>query len=201
MDYQAFLAKKSQLGGEHGFDPGELPSYLYPFQAALVDWACRGGRRAIFADCGLGKTPMQLTWAQRVIERTNGRVFWLWIGSVNRHGYGNLLTSDHGRKGPRHSFNAHRAYYLRFVGDIPMGYHIDHLCRNRRCVNPSHLEAVSVAVNLRRGIQTRLCEADVAEIRIRVSSGELQRRVAQSFGVHKSHVSKIVSGAKWRLES
>jgi len=39
-----------------------------------VDWACRKGRAAIFADCGLGKTPMQLVWAENVVRKTNGRV-------------------------------------------------------------------------------------------------------------------------------
>jgi hypothetical protein len=43
-----------------------MPEFLFPFQRAMVDWAVRQGRAAIFADCGLGKTPMQLVWAQNV---------------------------------------------------------------------------------------------------------------------------------------
>jgi superfamily II DNA or RNA helicase len=74
MNYEEFIDAKSQMGGDHGFDPGELPSYLYDFQAYLVDWALRKGKAAIFADCGLGKTAMQLTWAQKVVEHTNKRV-------------------------------------------------------------------------------------------------------------------------------
>ena len=73
-DYSAFLAAKQQIGTESGFDPGELPTYLYDFQAALVTWAQRKGRGAIFADCGLGKTPMQLVWSENVVRKTNGRV-------------------------------------------------------------------------------------------------------------------------------
>lgn len=72
--YAAFLAKKSQLGGEHGFAPLFLPDFLFDFQKALVEWAVRKGRAAIFADCGLGKTPMQLVWAENVVRKTNGRV-------------------------------------------------------------------------------------------------------------------------------
>src|SRR3990167_8868129 len=72
--YAAFVASKSQLAGDHGFAPSHLPSFLYPFQAYLVDWALRGGRRAIFADCGLGKTPIQLVWADQVCRAMNGRV-------------------------------------------------------------------------------------------------------------------------------
>jgi len=73
-DYAQFLERKTQLGGDHGFDPVWMPDMLFDFQKALVEWACRKGRAAIFADCGLGKTPMQLTWAQNVVEKTNGRV-------------------------------------------------------------------------------------------------------------------------------
>lgn len=70
-DYSAFIERKSQLGGEFGFEPKFIPDFLFPFQKALVEWAVRKGRAAIFADCGLGKTPMQLVWAQNIVEKTN----------------------------------------------------------------------------------------------------------------------------------
>ena len=73
-DYAAFLAGKTQAGADTGFDPVWLPSFLFDFQSALVEWAVRKGRAAIFADCGLGKTPMQLVWAENVAEHTKGRV-------------------------------------------------------------------------------------------------------------------------------
>ena len=68
--YSKFLARKTQLGGEHGFAPIEIPDFLFPFQAHLVEWALRRGRAAIFADCGLGKTAMQLAWAENVLRHT-----------------------------------------------------------------------------------------------------------------------------------
>lgn len=68
--YADFLAHKVQLDDESGFDPVWMPDYLFPFQAALVEWAIRRGRGALFADCGLGKTPMQLTWAENVRQKT-----------------------------------------------------------------------------------------------------------------------------------
>lgn len=74
MDYQEFLAAKSQLGGDHGFEPLFMPSFLFDFQEHLVDWAVRKGRAAIFADCGLGKTPIQLVWSQNVAQKTAGNV-------------------------------------------------------------------------------------------------------------------------------
>jgi hypothetical protein len=73
-DYTAFLHRKAQLGGDHGFAPIWTPSFLFDFQSLLVDWALRKGRGAIFADCGMGKTPMQLVWAENVVRKTNGRV-------------------------------------------------------------------------------------------------------------------------------
>lgn len=74
MTYTDYLERKSQLGGDYGFDPVFIPDHLFPFQAALVEWATRKGRAAIFADCGLGKTPMQLAWAENVVRHTNGKV-------------------------------------------------------------------------------------------------------------------------------
>jgi hypothetical protein len=69
--YLEFLDHKSQLGGDYGFDPVFSPDFLYGFQSHLVEWATRKGRAAIFADCGLGKTPMQLVWAENVVRKEN----------------------------------------------------------------------------------------------------------------------------------
>jgi len=70
-DYQEFLERKLHTGADHGFEPVFMPSQLFDFQQALVQWAVRKGRAAIFADCGLGKTAMQLTWAQNVAQHTD----------------------------------------------------------------------------------------------------------------------------------
>ncbi len=70
MSYATFLERKEQADGCHGFDPEFMPEFLFPFQAHLVEWAVRKGRAAIFADCGLGKTPMQLVWAENVRRHT-----------------------------------------------------------------------------------------------------------------------------------
>lgn len=74
MDYQEFLERKAQLGAANGFKPIFMPEFLFDFQSALVDWSVRQGRAAIFADCGLGKTPMALVWAENITRKTNGRV-------------------------------------------------------------------------------------------------------------------------------
>jgi hypothetical protein len=73
-EYHKFIHKKSQIGSDHGFTPTFLPDYLFDFQEAVVEWALRNGRSAILADCGLGKTPMGLVWAENVVRHTNGNV-------------------------------------------------------------------------------------------------------------------------------
>lgn len=70
--YSEFLARKSQLGENAGFDPVFMPDFLFDFQRAIVEWAVRKGRAAIFADCGLGKTPCELVWAENVTRHTGG---------------------------------------------------------------------------------------------------------------------------------
>ena len=68
--YQVFLNRKIHSENHSGFAPLFMPDFLFPFQKALATWAIEKGRCAIFADCGLGKTPMQLVWAQNVVEKT-----------------------------------------------------------------------------------------------------------------------------------
>lgn len=74
MSYDKFLQTKRHLSGEFGFEPTFMPEAAFPFQRDLITWATRKGRAAIFADCGMGKTLMQLAWAQNVIDHTKGRV-------------------------------------------------------------------------------------------------------------------------------
>lgn len=64
--YDAFLASKLITVKPAGFEPDSINEMLYPFQKDIVKWACRKGKACIFADCGMGKTPMQLEWANQV---------------------------------------------------------------------------------------------------------------------------------------
>ena len=68
-EYRQFIDRKAQLGSDDGFEPLWIPDWLFDFQKHLVEWAIRKGRAAIFADCGLGKTPMQLVWAANVARK------------------------------------------------------------------------------------------------------------------------------------
>lgn len=77
MSYQAFLDARAQAENLGGFEPDNLPEHLYPFQRDLVTWAVRHGRGALFADCGMGKTPMALAWADQIVAREGRPVLML----------------------------------------------------------------------------------------------------------------------------
>lgn len=73
-NYQTFVAGKLRSAQDCGFDARTDHYPLFPHQHALVGWALRKGRAAIFADTGMGKTRMQLAWADQVVRHTGGRV-------------------------------------------------------------------------------------------------------------------------------
>lgn len=77
MNYQEFLETKAQRGSEDGFAPVWMPEWLFPFQRALLEWSIQHGRSALFCDCGLGKGPMGLVWAENVVRKTNKPVLYL----------------------------------------------------------------------------------------------------------------------------
>lgn len=72
---------------------------------------------------------------------------WIWEASTNPNGYGSFTEIVNGRS---KSNRAHRKVYEVLVGEIPRGMDLDHLCRNRPCVNPAHLEVVTRQENLLR---------------------------------------------------
>lgn len=72
--YQQFLEGKQQMDSMAGFAPVSIPDFLFDFQSHLTDWAIRKGRAALLEDCGLGKTPQLLVWADNVARHANRRV-------------------------------------------------------------------------------------------------------------------------------
>lgn len=113
---------------------------------------------------------------------------WTWLKGTKPNGYG---VKKVGGK----TVSAHRWYYARAHGPIAPGLTIDHLCRNRLCVNPDHLEPVANAVNVQRGAHTRLTRANVVTIR---ASAESNAALAIRFGVAKSTVRNARVGETWK---
>ena len=111
MSYAQFLHVKTQLGSMDGFAPVWMPDFLFDFQQSLVEWALLKGRCAIFADCGLGKTPMQLVWAENVVRKTNKPVLILTPLAVSHQ----TLTEAH-----KFGIDAHRPS----TGEVSHGINI-----------------------------------------------------------------------------
>lgn len=74
MNYTKFIKQKRFYNIKDGFKPLWIPDFLFDFQKEITEWAIRKGRAAMFEDCGLGKTPQQLVWAENIVRKTNGRV-------------------------------------------------------------------------------------------------------------------------------
>lgn len=91
----------------------------------------------------------------RLFEKfSRGNGCWEWKGPITWNGYGIFVYGqDHVPKGT----TAHRAVYQELVGKIPESMQLDHLCKNKLCVNPSHMEVVTARENLMRG-ETKAAE-------------------------------------------
>ena len=80
---------------------------------------------------------------------------WEYTGKLKRDGYAAVWTGSA-------SMQVHRAVYFDFVGPVPDGLVLDHLCMNKRCVNPAHLEPVTTAENTRRAAAAGLMKQQPA---------------------------------------
>jgi hypothetical protein len=113
---------------------------------------------------------------------------WLWLLAVTPAGY----AEENWTGGVR---VVHRKHYEEKHGKIPDKLVLDHLCRVRRCVNPDHLEAVTDAVNIQRGLSAKITVEDVKFIR---ASTVPYRELAEKYGLHPKYIGVIKRGQSWR---
>jgi hypothetical protein len=131
----------------------------------------------------------RITERYRIQDRGYKTPCWIWMLGKNIWGYGVAHN-------PIGSRQAHRVVYEEHRGEIGK-LHLDHLCRNKDCVNPDHLEPVEHAVNIQRGSLAKLTPSDVIEIRELLSQGLKQKEIAQRYDVHQGTISAIKCEQTW----
>lgn len=136
----------------------------------------------------------------RRVQRGDG--CWLWLGSLDSSGYGNL-----GYQGRRRL--AHRLAWELARGDLPEGLHVLHVCDEPRCCNPEHLRLGTHADNMGdmarkgrslrgdRSPQAKLTAEQVRGVFKRRAEGATQSAIARDLCVDKSCISRILGGKAW----
>jgi hypothetical protein len=137
---------------------------------------------------------------QRWLEKDRGynSPCWMWQGATDSRGYAMAMRDGRVR-------SLHKWLWEELHGPVGEGLELDHLCRQRSCVNPDHLEAVSHAENVRRGATARLTPAQVEEIReamrARDASGKrpvgLVQSLVEEYGVCRRSIYNVADGVTW----
>lgn len=127
-----------------------------------------------------------LSPVQYIVDPETG--CWTWQRTKTHNGYPVIYF-----EGKERAY-AHRFFYERERGPIPDGLQLDHLCRNRACVNPAHLEPVTGAENRRRGNGTLLTVEAVREIR---QAAGTRAEIGRRFGISPGYVTAVRTRRRW----
>lgn len=176
-----------------------------------------GGMRGI-CECGCGETTLVATRTRSHLGQVKGQPLrfvnghnarkrtdwtevpgplstpcWLWNGTVNGEGYGVLRVNYKQLK-------AHRWVWERMCGTLPGdGLVPDHLCRQRSCVNPGHIDWVSSATNRRRGAGVSITGYQALSARLMVATTTMTRRdVAETAGITRGNLYNVIERVSWR---
>lgn len=123
-----------------------------------------------------------------VIDTVTG--CWIWQRSKTAQGYGNITVNNK-------QVLAHRFLYEQYKGVVPEGMELDHLCKNKFCINPDHLQPVTHAENCRRGPKSKLDWQDVRKIKTMLAAGATHREIAEQFNVTHTTIGSIARGKAW----
>lgn len=194
------------------------PSRIKTGDPKYCSLGCRGNNR-------IKKTIATRFWEH--VDKKSDIECWLWKGSFNEHGYGQLFVgtvqSQNGKVAQKHA-PAHRISYQLFNGTIPRGLFVLHRCDTPSCVNPKHLFIGTQLDNMKdasnkgrmscgdkhyahthpellaRGEKhgsSKLREQDIIKIRELAASGIKQSEIASLYSIGQYEVSRIVSRKRW----
>lgn len=127
----------------------------------------------------------------RKVELASDTDCLIWIGGRQPNGYGRFYINGHQKM-------AHVVTYKHFIGPVPEGMELDHLCRNRSCINPNHLEPVTRLVNVRRGRVPKMTPTIVREIRRLWPTGVSHYALAHKFGMSNSAIWAALQRWTWK---
>lgn len=116
---------------------------------------------------------------------------WIWGGKLNGNGYA-VSTRNH------KSVRLARWLYERTFGALSVGMHVDHICRNRACINPYHLRPLTPRDNQLASPLLKLTKDKAREIRRLRSSGKTFSAIGSQFGISKRYVFDIVKRDAWK---